>query len=277
VHTALDSAVGGTNDVLLDLLEIAERRPLEPIVEKAGGYKLVVFVPAAEVEKLRSALSAAGAGVIGHYRECSFELCGRGSFLGDETTHPSVGRKQVLEYVDEVRLEMVVPAARLAAVVRALYATHSYEEPAFDLYPVHTLAGRGAVGMGRVGVLKQPLEGREILRELASRVDLATATFVGDLRQRFASVTAAAGSFGIGSLRDPQSLVITGELRHHDALQLLVRGVTAVCLGHYASERPALDVLHRRLKEKLPRVRWMISQADGAPLRPVLRELGGRR
>jgi dinuclear metal center YbgI/SA1388 family protein len=277
VHTALDAAVGGTNDVLLDALEIEERRPLEPLIDRQAGCKLVVFVPPDQVGKLRSALSAAGAGVIGHYRECSFELLGRGSFLGDETTRPSVGRRGVLEYVEEVRLEMVVPAARLAAVVRALYATHPYEEPAFDLYPVHTLAGRGAVGQGRVGMLQRPLEGRAIVRKLAPHVDLSAATVVGDLRRRFASVTAAAGSFGIGALRDPESLVITGELRHHDALQLLVRGVTAVCLGHYASERPALERLRRRLAEMLPRVQWLISQADAAPLRPLSAESGGGR
>lgn len=277
VHTALDAAAGGTNDVLLDALEIAERRPLEPLIVQQAGYKLVVFVPPDQVEKLRSALSAAGAGVIGHYRECSFELRGRGSFLGDETTRPSVGRRGVLEHVEEVRLEMVVPAAHLAGVVRALYATHSYEEPAFDLYPVHNVAGRGVVGAGRVGVLRRPLEGGTIVRKLAPHVDLSAATVVGDLRRRFASVTAAAGSFGIGPLRDPESLVVTGELRHHDALQLLARGVTAVCLGHYASERPALERLHRRLVEKLPRVQWLIAQADAAPLRPLSAKLGGGR
>lgn len=133
LHTAVDAAVGGTNDVLLDAFDVVERRPLEAVVNEVGSYKLVVFVPPGEVETLRKALSAAGAGVIGHYAECGFELPGRGTFRGDETTSPTVGRRGVLEHVEETRLEMVVPRARLADVVRALYATHSYEEPAFDL------------------------------------------------------------------------------------------------------------------------------------------------
>jgi len=269
LHTALDAAVGGTNDVLLDVFAPVERRPLTPLVRTDRQYKLVVFVPPRDVDKLRGALAAAGAGVIGHYSECSFELAGRGTFRGDETTRPTVGRRGVLEHADEIRLEMVVPRVRLGDVVRALYAQHSYEEPAFDLYPVHELAGRGGVGMGRVGVLKQSQRGDALLRKLARRVDLSAALVVGSLKRRFESVTAAAGSFGVEELRDPASLVLTGELKHHDALHLQRRGVTAVCLGHYASERPVLDVVRAHLAALVHGLRLTLARGDGPPLRPV--------
>lgn len=268
-HTALDAAVGGTNDLLLDLFAPVSRRPLEPDVDESGEYKLVVFVPPAEVDELRGALSAAGAGLIGHYRECSFELAGRGSFRGDETTHPAVGRKQMLEKVDEVRLEMVVPRGRIGEVVRALCATHSYEEPAFDLYPLHKVAGRGAVGMGRVGRLSKPQRGTALLRTLARAVDLSIATCVGDLRRSFRSVTAAAGAFGVRRFSDRASLVLTGELKHHEALELLRRGVTAICLGHYASERLVLDALRARLTGLLRDVSVAVARSDRAPFQPV--------
>lgn len=268
-HTALDAAVGGTNDLLLDLFAPAERWPLEPIVSRDAEYKLVVFVPPAEVDRLRSALSAAGAGVIGHYSECSFELGGRGTFRGDETTHPSVGRKQVLERVDEVRLEMVVPRGRLGPVVRALYATHSYEEPAFDLYPLHQLAGRGAVGLGRVGKLRRRQTGTALARRLKGTVDLSVAMVVGDLKRSFGSVTVAAGAFGSAAFRDPDSLVITGELKHHEALELLRRSVTAICLGHYASERLALEALSSRLQTRFPGAKVSLARADRAPFQPL--------
>lgn len=269
VHTALDAAPGGTNDLLLDMLDCVERWPLAPQRIEGAGYKLVVFVPPAEVPRLRAALSQAGAGVIGHYSECSFELRGRGTFLGDETTRPAVGKRGALETVDEVRLEMVLPASRLGPVVRALYAAHSYEEPAFDLYPVHELRARGQAGMGRVGRLRKPLRGRAILERLRKHVDLSAAAAVGDLRRRFARVTAAAGSFGTQAHRDCDSLVVTGELRHHEALELLARDVTAICLGHYASERPVLAYLQRRLRQLAPEVRVEISTADRSPLASV--------
>lgn len=269
LHTALDAAVDGTNDILLDLFAPLERRPLEALLRETRQYKLVVFVPLGEVDRLRRALCAAGAGVIGHYAECSFALTGRGTFRGDATTHPAVGRRHVLEHVDEVRLEMVVPKPCLGGVVRALHAAHSYEEPAFDVYPLIEPAGRGAVGMGRVGVLKAPQRGTALLKRLRGHVDLSCAQVVGDLRRRFHSVTTAAGAFGAAAFRDPESLVLTGELKHHDALQLQRRGVTAVCLGHYASERPTLDVIRTRLATHMHGLRVEVARADRAPLAAV--------
>lgn len=269
LHTALDHARGGTNDLLLDAFDIVERRPLEPIVDADGSYKLVVFVPPAEVSGLRDALSSAGAGVIGHYSHCSYELAGQGTFMGDETTHPTVGGKLRLERVDETRLEMIVPKRRLAAVVRALHAAHSYEEPAFDLYPVTSLADRGRAGSGRVGTLRKPQTGAALLEQLSNVADLARAQTVGDLKRRFTSVTAAAGSFGVATFRDPDSLVLTGEFKHHDALELLRRGVTAVRLDHYASERPVLAAVRTRLASSLRGVKCSISRRDGSPFTPI--------
>jgi dinuclear metal center YbgI/SA1388 family protein len=269
MHTALDAAVGGTNDVLLDAFDLSVRAPLEPMIAIGRDCKLVVFVPHAEAERLRAALSAAGAGVIGHYSECSFELRGRGSFCGDETTNPTIGRSRRLEYADETRLEMVVPRRRVGAVVRALYATHSYEEPAFDLYPVEGVAARGAVGVGRVGVLRNPMRGVKLADALEGRVDLSCATVIGDLRRTFRSVTAAAGSFGTKAFRDADSLVLTGELKHHDALELQRRGIAAICLGHYASERPVLDSIAARLRKMLRGVTAKIARSDRSPLVPL--------
>lgn len=268
-HTAFDVAAGGTNDLLLDLFKPVSRRPLKADVRESDDFKLVVFVPPTEVGDLRAALSAAGAGVIGHYTQCSFELDGRGTFRGDETTSPAVGRRQVLESVDEVRLEMVVPRNCVGEVVRALYAAHSYEEPAFELYPLQQVAGRGQVGMGRVGELNKPQRGTALARMLAKGVDLSVATCVGDLRRMFRSVTVGAGAIGIRRFQDPDSLVVTGEFKHHDALELLRRGVTAICLGHYASERLVLETLRARLRGKLKGARIAIARSDRSPFQPI--------
>lgn len=269
LHTALDAAPGGTNDLLLDAFDVTERYPLEPLVRGGRLLKLVVFVPGAEADRLRTALSAAGAGVIGHYDECSYMLAGEGTFRGDATTNPTIGTRQQLEHVAETRLEMIVPQARVGAVVRALYAAHSYEEPAFDLYPLQEVAGRGAAGLGRVGVLRRPLRGTQLVAQLGRVVDLATTLVVGNLKRRFERVVAAAGAYGVERFTAPDTLVITGEFKHHDALALLKRGVTALHLGHDASERPVLRYLQQRLKQALPQLDVFISRAGRPPLVPL--------
>jgi hypothetical protein len=98
--------------------------------------KLVVFVPPAALDAVRSALFDAGAGQIGDYERCSWYTQGTGTFLGGEETSPTVGEPGREERVSEVRLETVYPVEREAEVVRALRAAHPYEEPAFDLYPL---------------------------------------------------------------------------------------------------------------------------------------------
>ena len=96
--------------------------------------KLVVFVPPAALDAVRSALFDAGAGRIGDYERCSWYTEGTGTFLGGEGTAPTVGERGVEERVPELRLETVFPAERHDDVVAALRTAHPYEEPAFDVY-----------------------------------------------------------------------------------------------------------------------------------------------
>ena len=164
---------------------------------------------------------------------------------------------------------MVVPRRCVGQVVRALCATHSYEEPAFDIYPLQHVAGSGRVGMGRVGELKKPQRGTALVRMLAEGVDLSVATCVGELKRAFRSVTVGAGATGIRRFDDPNSLVVTGEFKHHDALQLLRRGVTAICLGHYASERLVLGALRAGLSGALKGARVTIARSDRSPFQQI--------
>ncbi len=98
--------------------------------------KLVVFVPEAALDEVRDALFAAGAGRIGDYERCSWYTAGTGTFLGGESTDPTLGERGREERVPELRLETVYPVERESEVVRALRDAHPYEEPAFDLYPL---------------------------------------------------------------------------------------------------------------------------------------------
>ncbi len=116
---------------------------------------------------------------------------------------------------------------------------------------------------------RRPAGGTLLLRQLKRRVDLSAALVIGDLRRRFTSVTAAAGAFGVDRFCDPDSLVLTGECKHHEALELLRRGVTAVALGHYASERPVLEIVRARLSAALPGIEVLIARSAGPPARPL--------
>jgi hypothetical protein len=127
-HTAIDAKAGGVNDWLASSVGHGTIRPLTPAHAQAPptgeAVKIITFVPTADVEKVRSAMCAAGAGRIGNYTSCSFTTAGRGSFQGNEHSNPTIGKPGVLEFVDEVKLEMVCAKAALAAVINAMKSSH---------------------------------------------------------------------------------------------------------------------------------------------------------
>jgi hypothetical protein len=100
----------------------------------ADSFKLVWFVPASHLQATRDAVFAAGAGRVGDYERCSWATLGEGTFFGRDGTRPAVGEAGRDETVAEYRVETVVPADRLGAVVDALRGAHPFEEPAFDVY-----------------------------------------------------------------------------------------------------------------------------------------------
>ena len=99
-------------------------------------YKLTVFVPEEALEQVKSALFAAGAGKIGNYEQCCWQVQGSGQFMPLAGSQPNIGAQDKLETVDEWRVEMVVATARIKAVIEALKQAHPYETPAYDVIEV---------------------------------------------------------------------------------------------------------------------------------------------
>ncbi len=267
-HTALDAACGGTNDVLADLCGLSDTGPFEFVTTREGECKVATFVPEAQLERVAAAMFAAGAGRIGDYEQCSYRSAGEGTFFGTESTNPKVGRKGRMEKVSEVRLEMIAPQERLPEIVAALRRSHPYEEPAFDLYP---LLNEPTAGIGRVGRLAPGTTLRRLFDRLVRATGSKVAMFVGESRKpvREAAVcVGAAGRLPFEKHRSARAdVIVTGEIRHHDALSILRAGKTAIALGHWESERPVLKPLAKRLSEALPGLKVFISRRDVSPFR----------
>ncbi|MCZ6697614.1 MAG: Nif3-like dinuclear metal center hexameric protein [Planctomycetota bacterium] len=273
-HTALDSAVGGTNDVLAAIAGLKDVRPFEAVAGGPVECKFVVFVPPGDVDRVADAVFDAGAGRIGAYEKCSYRLRGEGTFFGTEATDPVVGRRGRLERVDEIRLEVIVPKNRINDVAAAVRRAHSYEEPAFDVYPLERLPSDKA-GQGRVGGFGRPVSLGALARALKVKTRASNTVTIGKpgmkLRRGFVCV-GAAGSLPFESAGEPcgqGDVVVTGEIRHHDALRYRRCGVSAVALGHWASERPVLGPLAKRLGALLRGVAVSVSRADRDPFGSV--------
>lgn len=98
-----------------------------------GLLKLTVYIPDSHLEVVKAALFAAGAGRVGDYDCCAWQVLGDGQFRPLAGANPHIGQVGELEHVPEWRVELVLPAARAKDVVMALKYTHPYEVPAYDL------------------------------------------------------------------------------------------------------------------------------------------------
>lgn len=97
-------------------------------------YKLVFFVPETHLEPVKSAVFAAGAGHMGNYDSCCWQVAGTGQFRPLKGSEPYIGSVDVLEKVTEFKVETVCKDDCIKEVIVALLKAHPYEEPAFDVW-----------------------------------------------------------------------------------------------------------------------------------------------
>jgi dinuclear metal center YbgI/SA1388 family protein len=268
IHTSLDVIAGGVNDGLAAAIGLVDAEPIGDFVEDPAGpqYKIVTFVPPADVAAVAEALYQAGAGAIGRYSHCGFQTSGTGTFLPLEGSRPAIGRVGRVESVSEIRLETVVASGRIAPVLAALRKAHPYETPAFDVLRHHDVEQR--LGLGRMGRLERPAPVRQVLARIKKATGAKAAGIIGSQDRTVNRAAVCAGACGKILQRVCASdcdLYLTGELKHHEALAAQEAGLTVVCLSHTVSERFSLAKLVRELKKALPRVTIRQSAKDADP------------
>jgi len=272
MHTNLDAAEGGINDWMAEALGLADCRVLDPVYSERL-FKLAVFVPRTHQDAVRDALFAAGAGHIGNYSHCSFNIDGIGTFLPREGADPFIGRQGVLEKVEEVRIETVVPGSALQPVIASMLRAHPYEEVAYDVYPLE-LQGRTA-GIGRIGVLPEA----ETLEAFAERVKRALEVpfvrVVGRESRGVRKVAVVGGSGGRylqKALHAGADVLVAGDIDYHAAMDAEAAGLAIVDPGHHAEKifkSRLADWLRERLAAEGYATEVIASSAERDPFRVV--------
>ena len=245
-HTNLDFAQGGVSFTLAEILGLQNIRFLTPL--KQSLAKIVVFVPEGHVEHAIHAMTQAGAGVIGKYSNCSFGSKGSGSFCGSEASNPFLGKRGNFEFVEETRLEMIVPRASVSGAVAALKAVHPYEEPAYDIYFIENLNPN--FGMGAIGTLPKPQPLRYFLKSIKQSLGAGTLRYTGNLGHNIQTV-AVCGGAGSDLLPDAMNakadVFVTSDVRYH-AFQKAEETIALVDAGHWETERVILKPIADRLR-----------------------------
>jgi len=256
-HTNLDCAVDGLNSWLATRLGVQQSLPLQPV---SGDYlKLVVFVPSGHEQSVSEALFSAGAGQIGNYGECSFRSRGEGTFRPGQGTTPFIGEVGQREQLEEVRLETIVPTRKLARVLEKMQKAHPYEEVAYDLVPLQNQVP--GAGLGRIGRLQQKMTLDAFATTVKDALGCDHLRLTGSASQAIHKVALCGGS-GAGLLqaahRQGADVLVTGDVKYHDARQAEELGIALIDAGHFATEKLMIDHVADSLREAAQQHHWEI-------------------
>jgi dinuclear metal center YbgI/SA1388 family protein len=264
-HTNLDNIRTGVNKMICDKLGLVNTSILSMKMDTLR--KLYTFAPAEAAEKVRQALFTSGAGDIGKYRECSFNTDGEGTFRPDKDANPVIGEAGgPRETVKEVKIEVLVQKHKEAAVLKALFENHPYEEVAYEFIALQN--PNQEIGAGMVGFLPNPMEGVEFLPYLKRKMNVSCIrhTALTDKPVTKIAVCGGSGSFLLSdAIRANADVFITGDFKYHQFFDAEGRIVIAD-IGHYESEQYTRELLQAILKEKFPNFAILLSNLSTNPI-----------
>lgn len=263
-HTNLDSVYGGVSFKMATKLGLQNIEILAPVGEKL--VKLITFVPVSHIEKVRQAVFEAGAGNIGNYDSCSYQSAGEGTFRGNENSNPFAGSRGELHTEKEIRLETVFPSFITSRVIKALIASHPYEEPAYDLVPL--LNKWSHAGMGCTGILNNGMEVKTFLDHVKSTFSTPYLRYSGPETGNIRSVALCGGS-GVALLRDAIAAgvdaFVTGDIKYHQ-FQEAGNDILLIDAGHFETEKYSTEIIYDLIIKKFPNFALRFSETITNPI-----------
>ncbi len=256
-HTNLDTADGGVNDALADVLGLENRKGLVKIHENKQ-YKLVVYAPVSHAETVRKAMADAGAGEVGAYDCCAFTSAGTGHFHCKDDAHPYIGTAGEEETAEEVRIETFLSEKDIPQVTAALRRAHPYEEPVYDLYALKE--GSHWDTMGRIGDLPHPMTVSEVLSYIKEKLGLPVVKYAGHTEGKTIRKVAVLGGAGVEFAKTAKAagadLYLTGDVKYHEAQDVAAMGLVLVDGGHFYTERVVIPVIADRIRKAAKEQGW---------------------
>jgi dinuclear metal center YbgI/SA1388 family protein len=248
IHTNLDNVRDGVNRMIAARLGLTNLRVLAP---KSGMLrKLVTFAPKANAAEVRSALFAAGAGKIGNYDSCSFNLEGTGTFRAAPGADPFVGKIGQLHEEREERIEVVFEKWKQGGILTALRGSHPYEEVAFDIYSLENQ--HPGIGSGLIGELPEPVSEADFLQKIKKNMAAGCLRHTSLLGKpvRKVAVCGGSGSFLLNDAKKAGADVfLTADFKYHQFFDA-DGNIVIADIGHYESEQYTIGLLKDLIVEK---------------------------
>ncbi|WP_430466680.1 Nif3-like dinuclear metal center hexameric protein [Winogradskyella ouciana] len=265
IHTALDNAFQGVNSIICDQLGLENKKVLIP--QPNTLKKLQTYVPRDNAEDLRTALFKVGAGNIGNYDSCSFNIEGTGTYRGNEDSNPTVGEKGILHSENETAISVVFKKHLESKVLKALYNAHPYEEVAYEITTLDNT--NQYIGMGMIGQLKTEMNEKECLQYVKTKMNtecIRHSKFLNKPIKKIA-VLGGSGSFAIGAAKaSGADLLVTADLKYHDFFSA-ENDIVLADIGHYESEQFTKSFLVDYLSKKITNFAVVLSKTNTNPVK----------
>ncbi|QED36278.1 Nif3-like dinuclear metal center hexameric protein [Antarcticibacterium arcticum] len=265
IHTALDNHHLGVNKMICDKLRLKNTKVLIPGKNKIN--KLITYVPTANAKHLRNKLFEAGAGAIGNYDNCSFNLEGEGSFKPNEDANPAIGAKGEIHFEKETQIGVVFPSHLETRILQTLFKEHPYEEVAYEITTLNN--AHQNQGMGMSGELENAMQEIEFLALLKNTFNTGCIRHSA-LREKTVkkvAVLGGSGSFAIDNAKKAGvDFFITADLKYHDFYKAEGKLVLAD-IGHYESEQYTKDLIHSYLSKKISNFALILANTKTNPIK----------
>lgn len=263
-HTNLDNSLKGVNAIFAEKLKLSSTGILQPM--KGMLRKLVVFVPVSHHQAVREAMFHAGAGVIGNYDCCSYNIQGNGTFRAQSGSNPYLGVEGELHTEPEIRIETILPSWLESKVVKAMLAAHPYEEVAWDSYELTNDFLQ--TGAGMYGQLSEPINEIDFMKNLKKVLGVPFLKHSPLLNRKIMKVGICGGSGNFllqDAINSQCDAFITGELKYHDYF-MTENKILLIEAGHYETEQFSKELLYRILKENFTTFALQISGISSNPV-----------
>ena len=264
IHTNLDNHFDGVNKEIANRIGLKNLRILQPI--QGNLSKLTVFVPKDALEKLDEAIFKAGGGQIGNYSECHFRTEGTGTFKGNENSNPQIGNKNVREAFEEFRVEYLVSNYNLRNVLNAMYASHPYEEVAYEIYPIQN--SNQFEGAGMIGEIETEVDEITFLTQLKTTFNCGIIRHSQLLGRKIkkVAVCGGSGSFLLSkAIQQKADIFITGDFKYHEFFDA-EKQIIIADIGHFESEQFTTNLLAERMKENFTNFAIHLTEHNTNPI-----------
>jgi len=264
IHTALDNHLEGVNAMMCRQLELKQTKILIP--QKGTIKKLTTYVPKDKAENLRRKLFKAGAGNIGNYANCSFNVEGQGSFMGNEYSNPTYGKKLKTHYEEETQINITFSKHLEKRVLKALFSNHPYEEVAYEIETLEN--SNQTIGIGMLGEFDMPLSEKDFLEKLKLVFGTPVIRHTKLLKKSITRVAVLGGSgaFAIPhAIKQKADALVTADLKYHDFFKAEHK-ILLADVGHFESEQYTKELLYDYINEKFTNFAVILSNTKTNPV-----------